>query len=65
MTRIVGRQIYKSNVKAATPEEYYLKNLAILFLDNVNMEIFSIVNKMYEAVCFGAINFMSKEHEGF
>ena len=39
MPRIVGRQVHKSNVKASTPEEYYLKNLAIPFLDNVNMEI--------------------------
>ncbi|VDI37412.1 Hypothetical predicted protein [Mytilus galloprovincialis] len=39
MPRIVGRQIHKSNVKAATPKEYYFKNLAIPFLDNVNMEI--------------------------
>lgn len=38
MPRIVQRQIHKSNVRATTPEEYYLKKLAIPFLDNVNME---------------------------
>ena len=46
MPRIIGRQVLKSNVAASTPEEYYLKNLAIPFLDNVNMEIDSQFSEM-------------------
>lgn len=48
MPRIVKRQIHRSNTEATSPEQYYLRNMAIPFVDHLCNELesqFSMLNK--------------------
>ena len=59
MPRTVGRQTKRNNAPAATPVEYYRRNLAILFFNHINSELEDQFSNLF---ILGACTIYSQRH---